>query len=109
VKLSLITSPSSGGGEVQRQRELRDQSRRTRRAQFWADARCALIDGVRAVFILLLGATIVVFIVSNQTEISSVVRQKISRVESRLKSPANPDPLRQSALNHEKEVEDAAK
>jgi hypothetical protein len=71
--------------------------------------RHAFIDGVRAIFVLLLGTAILVFIISNETEISSVVRQKISRVETHLKSPANPDPLRQSALNHEKEVEDAAK
>jgi hypothetical protein len=109
VKLSLITSPSFGEGEAQRQQELRQQSRRSRRAQFWADVRHALIDGVRAIFIFLLGTTILVFIVSNRTEISSVVEQKASQMATRLNSPANPGPLRQSALSYEKEVEDAAR
>lgn len=102
-------SPSIGEGETQRQRELREQSKRARRAQFWAHVRHAFIDGVRAVFVFLLGTTVLVFIISNENEISSVVKQKVSRVATRLNNPANPDPLRQNALNYEKEVDDAAK
>jgi hypothetical protein len=109
VKLSLITSPSIGEGEAWRQRELRGQSKRARRARFWADVRFAFIDGVRAIFVLLLGVTVLVFIVSNRTEINSVVKLKASRLTGRLNDPANPGPLRQNALNYEKEVEDAAK
>jgi hypothetical protein len=102
-------SPSIGEGEIQRQRELREQSKRAHRAQFWADVRHAFIDGVRAVFILLLGVTILIFAVSNRAEISSLVEQKAGQVAARLNNPAKPGPLRQNALNYEKEVEDAAK
>jgi hypothetical protein len=109
VKLSLVTGSSFGEGEAQRQRELHQQSKRARRAQLWADIRHTFIDGVRAVFILLLGATIVVFIVSNRTEISSVVTQKISRAAIQVKNHADSSPLRQDALNYEKQVDDAAK
>jgi len=102
-------SPLFDEAETQRRKQIHDRLRREQRAQFWARLRRKLSSGVRNIFIFLLGATFVVLALSHWNEINSVATQKVSRVLARVKEQHQSDPLRQSALSYEKEVEEAAK
>jgi hypothetical protein len=65
--------------------------------------------GVRGILYFLLGATIVTFIVAHRNEIDAAARQKVSRVVNHVQTKTQTaDPLRQSALSHEKEVDEAS-
>ena len=100
---------STGAAELQRRRQLLKQSRRERRARLWVDLRHELVNGTRVIFVFLLGATIVVFVFSHRAEINSAASQNISRVAVQVKKSGDSSLIRQTALNHEKEVDEAAK
>jgi len=102
-------SPLFDEAETQRRKQIHDRLMREQRAQFWARLRHKLSSGVRSIFIFLLGAAFVVLALSHWNEINSVAAQKASRVVERVKSKQQSNPLRQSALDYEKEVEDVAK
>jgi len=67
-----------------------------------------IFSGVRRIFIFLLGAAIITFIVWHQNEIHSVVAQKINRAVNQFHSQSESAPLRENALSYEKEVNEAA-
>lgn len=95
--------------ETQRQQQLRDQFVRDYRARWHAGLLRRFFGGVRRIFLFLLAAAIVTFIIWRLNEIDSVAAQKITSVASQVQSQHESDPLRQSALNYEKEVEEAAR
>lgn len=97
-------SPSISEAEAQRQAQIRDRLLRNYRAQEQSRLRQASDTGARKIFILLLGAAIVTFMVAHRNEINSVATKKIERIVTRIHSKNESSPLRQSALNYEKEV-----
>ena len=105
----MSMSPLIGEAEAQCQREFHRQRERKLRAQWWADLRHQIFSRVRGVFIFLLGATIVVFTFSHRMEINTTATQKISRMAAQVKVQTDSSQLRQSTLNYEKEVEEAAR
>jgi hypothetical protein len=100
-------SPAISAAETQRRAQLREQSRRDFCAQARIRLRRKIFSGVRRTFVFLLGAAIMTFVVAHRNQIHALATQKICRVVAHVKSKANAaDPLRQSALNYEKEVEE---
>jgi hypothetical protein len=108
VKPSLILRPLTGAEQSLRLREPLNVPKPKRPARLWADLR-GLVHGLRSIFVILLGATIIVFVTSHRMEINSAAAQKTSRVAAQVKLNAAASLIRQTALNHEKEVEAAAK
>jgi hypothetical protein len=109
MRMAMNIGPLITDAEAKRQRENHRERKRERRAQLWADIHREFISGVRAVFFFLLGVTILVFIVSNRTEISSVVTRKASRVADQIKIHEDSSSLQQRTLSYEKQVDEAAK
>lgn len=102
-------SSSAGVAELQRRRELDKKPQRESRAQFWTDLCREMFAGARSIFIFLLGITILVLVTSHRAEIDSAAEQKINGIAARIKRSEDASPIRQSALNHENEVAEAAK
>ncbi len=70
---------------------------------------CGMIfKAVRRVFILLLLLTIITFIVNHRNQITFLTSQKVNKLVTRIQTKSdNADSFRQSALEHQKEVDDA--
>ena len=102
--------PAISEAETQRRVQIREQLERDYRVQARSRWRRLIFSGVRRLFIFLLGAALVVFIVAHRQRIDSLAVQKVGGVVAQLRAKTDTaDPLRQSALDHEKEVEEAAK
>ena len=108
-KKSATNNIKADEAEARRQWDLRRQNRHERRARLWAELHRECVNGVRAVFVFLPGLTVLVLVISHLAEIDSVSTQKISLVAERMKSHIADSTLRQSALNLESEVNDAAR
>jgi hypothetical protein len=105
MKLEMAMSHPIGAEESRRRqkilvhhgRELRDQAR--------AELRRRIFCQTRAIFVFLLNAAILVFALSHLTKIDSVTAKKMHQTAVRIQTQAESSPLRQSALNHEREVD----
>ena len=94
--------------ETQRRAQIRARLDRDCRVKTRSRRRRVVFSGVRRVFIFLLGAAIVTFIVAHRNQIDYLATQKAGGMVAHLQTKANTvDPLRQNALNHEKVVEEA--
>jgi len=102
--------PAISEAETQRRVQIREQLEQDYRAQARSRWRRLIFSGVRRLFIFLLGAALVAFIVAHRQRIDSLATQKVGGVVAQFRAKTDTaDPLRQSALDHEKEVEEAAK
>jgi hypothetical protein len=102
--------PAMSEAETLRREQIRGQRERDCRAQTWSRWRRMVVCGVRRIFIFLLGAALVTFIVAHRNQINLLTANKVSIAVTHLQTKTDTaDPLRQGALEHEKEVEDAAK
>ncbi len=100
-------SPLIGDDESQRQQQIHDKLDRTCRAQRRTHLLQQIFSGIRSFSIFLMVAAVLTLIVWHWNEINLVAAQKISHVAATVQT--NDDsPLRQSALNYEKEVDAAA-
>jgi hypothetical protein len=99
-----------GEAPPQRRKPARDSLAPVRRAPRRKAAGGRFFKKVRRIFIFLLGAAIVTFLLAHWNDLNSVAAQKVGRVMTQVeaKNKAN-DALRQSALNHENEVNEAGK
>ena len=104
MKLAMAISPPFGEEEAQRHREIHEQREREYRAQSRAKLCRELFNQTRRGLVLLLGLTITMFIVLHWSEIQLLAAQKASQAAAHFKNKAETSPLRQSALNHENEV-----
>lgn len=107
VKMAKDNSPVISEAEAQRRAQLHDQLLRRHLAKERMRLRQEADSGVRTIFILLLGAAIVMFLVAHRNEINSVATKKIERIVTQIHSKNESSSLRQGALNYEKEVNDA--
>ena len=102
--------PAISEAETQRRSQIREQRKLDDRAQTRSRWRRLLVSGMRRAFIFLLGTALVAFIVAHRQRIDSLAAQKVGGVVAQLRVKTDTaDPLRQSALNYEKEVEEVAK
>ena len=93
--------------EIQRLSLFRAQSVRAARAKKWSRFGESLSEAVRTLLFFLLGAAIVASIVSYRDQIDAAAIQRAGRMVARVEIKLKSDPLRQSALNYEKEVDAA--
>lgn len=99
--------PVISEAETQRRAQLREQRARDGRTQTRSRWHRMITNGVRRTLVFLLGATVVTFVVAHRNQIDDLAAQKVSRAVAHIQSKADTaDPLRQSALNYEKEVEE---
>lgn len=108
MKLAMSISPMIDDGEINRRQELQIRHRGAARVRAREKFRRQLAAGTRKVFVFLLGAAIVVFVVAHRTEIHSLAANKITRVAAHIQVQAGASPLRQGALNYENEVNEIA-
>ena len=108
VKLAMAMTHPFGEEETRRQQQLRAQRVMQHRAQLRAELHRKISGQVRRVFGFLLSATIVLFIVSHLTKIDSTATKQVGRTVILIQTKAAASPLRQSALNYEKEVDEIA-
>ncbi len=105
MKLILGGDPNADRFETRRREEkIRRQLRREDRAEGRRQGVRWLLGQARGVFVLLLAATVLEFIFAHHTEIQQFADARIDRTVTSLRSSNNPSPIRQSAVNHEKEV-----
>ena len=101
--------PAISEAETQRRTKIREQIHRDCRTQTHKRWRQMILNVMRRTLIFLLGVAIVTAIVAHRNRIDSLATQKISGVVAQLQTKANTaDPLRQSALDYEKQVEEVA-
>ena len=102
--------PAISEAETQRRTQIRERLERDYRAQTRRRWRQIILTGMRRMFVFLLGTALVLFIVAHRRSIDSLAAQKVGGVVAQIQTKTDTaDPLRQGALNHEKEVEEAAK
>jgi len=95
--------------ETQRQAQIREQFVRSYRARTRSRLRGKIFAKVRWTFIFLLGAAVVTFIVVHRNNINSAATSKTRQQVAQLQAKADSvDPLRQSAVNYEKAMEEVA-
>jgi hypothetical protein len=105
--MAIDMMPVISEEESKRRAQIHARLDRDYRVKTRSRLRRMIFTGVRRTFIFLLGAAIVTFIVAHRNQIDYVATQKVSRVVAHLQTKADTtDPLRQSALDHEKEVEE---
>jgi hypothetical protein len=109
VKLAITIKNATSEAEMQRRQGIRVRRERELHAQARASLRRQISTGLRGAFIFLVGATVVGVILAHRTEIQSLATQKFSQVASQIKTKEAASPLRQSALNYEKEVDSITK
>ena len=107
VKMAIEMVPFISPQETARRREIRERRERERHAQWRAELRQQLFCGVRGIFIFLLGLSIVVFVLAHRKEINVAGDRQLRRLATEVKMPAA-TALRQSALDYEKEVDEAS-
>jgi hypothetical protein len=105
--MAIDMSPLIGGDESQRQQQIHDKLERACRAQRRTRLLQRIFSSIRGFSIFLMAAVVVTLIVWHWNEINSVAAQKISHVVATVQI-RDDSPLRQGALNYEKEVEAAA-
>jgi hypothetical protein len=106
--MAMDKAPLPSEAETRRCQQLRDRLAQEHRALAHTKLLDKIFSQVRVIFLFLLGAAIVTFIVAHQNQIDSLAAQKISHAVKRVQTKSASDPLRQSALNYEKEVDAAA-
>ena len=107
--MAIDMMPLMDEAEPQRQAQIREQFVRSYRAQTRTRLRAKIFAKVRRTFIFLLGAAIVTFIVAYRNNINSAATQKTRQLVAHLQAKADSvDPLRQSAANYEKAIEEVA-
>jgi hypothetical protein len=94
------------GGKVQLRQELREKRRRAELTKAWVDFRRLLAAGTRLTFILLLGATVLVFALCHEKAIQHSVAVKVTGVASRIANSSQPSRIRQNTLAYEKSVDE---
>ena len=107
--MAMDIGPLMTESELQRKQQIRDRFVQENRAQRRAQLGRKIFSAIRVFFLFLLGAVIVTFLVSHRNEIGSMAAQKINHVVTTVQSKSTSDPLRQTALNYEHEVEEVAK
>jgi hypothetical protein len=105
--MAMHMSPLIGDDESQRQQQIHDKLDRAGRVQRRTRLLQRIFSGIRSFSIFLMVAAVLTLIVWHWNEINSVAAQKISHVAATVQTN-NDSPLRQGALNYEKEVEAAA-
>ena len=101
-------SPSMSAAELQRQAQLRAQLQRDYRKLKLARLWQSIILVLRWAFTFSIGTALVVLIVINRNEITSFVAQKIKLITQHIHKNEAATPILNGALNHEKEVDEAA-
>jgi hypothetical protein len=105
--MAMDMRPLIGDDESQRQQDIHDKLERACRAQKRTRLLQRLFSGIRSFSIFLMVAAVLTLMVWHWNEINSVAVQKISHVAAKVQAKDD-SPLRQSALNYEKEVETVA-
>ena len=106
MKLAMAMNQMVGEEESHRRQEIQTRLELEAREKARERFRRQLAVGTRKTFVFLIGAIIVVFVVSHRMKISSIANQKINQVAAHVKAKAEASPLRKSALNYEKEVDE---
>ncbi|HEY5346509.1 MAG TPA: hypothetical protein VIK62_09225 [Verrucomicrobiae bacterium] len=75
------------------------------RARWWAGLGRKFFNLMRSLLFFLLGAAIVILLISHRKEIA----QKLNGVVGTVQKTDTADPIRKTALDYEHEVDDAAK
>jgi hypothetical protein len=105
VKLSMDNFPMIGETDSQCRLRIRNHFVRNHRAQkrsgFWS----RLFKGVRTMFVFMLLATLVTFVVVHQKDIQAAAEKEIHTVAAKVQNRAQDDPLRQKALDYENQVD----
>ncbi len=109
MKLGMAMTPLIGEAKVIRLRENGADLRRKARARWLAELRRQIACGSRKTFVFLLGATLFVFLFSHERDIQRVTDAKVGRVVAKIEASSKSSPLRQNALNYEREVNEIAK
>jgi hypothetical protein len=107
--MTMDMAPAITEEENQRRREIYRQRRREDRAQWLANLRRQFFRGVRNIFVFLLGATVVVLVLSHLSEINSIATQKAGQLAAAVKSHADASKLKQGSLTFDKEVNEITK
>jgi hypothetical protein len=109
MRMTMDMAPAITEEENQRRREIYRQRRREDRAQWLANLRRQFFRGVRNIFVFLLGATVVVLVLSHLSEINSIATQKAGQLAAAVKSHADASKLKQGSLTFDKEVNEITK
>jgi hypothetical protein len=102
--LSLNHDHAISRAEAQRQAEIHAQRRRTNRAKKLEQCKNHIFTSVRRGVAFLIMMAVITFAFSHQEEIQKLINNKLNHVIAIRNKAAQSSTLRQSALNHEKEV-----
>ena len=108
MDLKMAFSPGVGDIKVR----LREETRRTQCAReaavAWKEFFNRLAAEVRVVFMFLLGATLLVFMYSHAATIQHTTGSKVRAIALKVSDSPRLAPIRETILNEEKQVDEAA-
>jgi hypothetical protein len=105
VRLALSSIDTQfGEAEAQRQAEIRAYRQKAAKAKNREQVKDRIFGSLKRGFSLLIMMTVISFAFTHQEEIQKFIFSKVTR----LAAPSNNSALRQSALNHQNEVDQIA-
>ena len=105
MKMAMTTDLSFGEAETQRQRDVLTQRDRTFSTKSYRQLGRQLVTELRRSLLCLAGVGLVVLLFANRTKIVSISQQKMAGATTHVQDKAGKSPLRQQALDYEREVD----